>query len=189
MWNMFAFLRGERVCSRSSLTARLQISHLSRKQFKELCLRRLLNSFWCPLSGQNPFWNEIQLKFCRINISQFVKIWTKAVGVKALWSYSWSTSGFLGHFYWSWFHFQSSLILPFCTQFAEKRRCEDYSLLHENLVLANIIKHAVETAVNNFSFMPLCRLWQIWLERFLTWLSSKAKFFKYPCCWTISILN
>lgn len=89
------------------------ISHLSRKQFKELCFRCLLNSFWCSFSGWNPFWNEIQLKFFRINIYQFVKIWSKAVNVKALWSYSWSISRFLGHFYSSSSHFESSLILPF----------------------------------------------------------------------------
>lgn len=126
------------------------ISHLSRKQFKELCFRCLLNSFWCSFSGWNPFWNEIQLKFFRINIYQFVKIWSKAVNVKALWSYSWSISRFLGHFYSSSSHFEPSLILPFCTQFAEKLRCEDYALLQDSLT--NIIKHGVKTAVNNFSF-------------------------------------
>lgn len=126
------------------------ISHLSRKQFKELCFGCLLNSFWCSFSGWNPFWNEIQLKFFRINIYQFVKIWSKAVNVKALWSYSWSISRFLGHFYSSSSHFEPSLILPFCTQFAEKLRCEDYALLQDSLT--NIIKHGVKTAVNNFSF-------------------------------------
>ena len=112
---------GERVCSRSSLTARLQISHLSRKQLKELCFRCLPNSFWCSFSGWNPFWNEIQWSFFRINIYHFVKIWSKEVGVRALWSYSWGSSRFLGHFYSSSFHFESSLILPetevpFCIQ-------------------------------------------------------------------------
>lgn len=126
------------------------ISHLSRKQFKELCFGCLLNSFWCSFSGWNPFWNEIQLKFFRINIYQFVKIWSKAVNVKALWSYSWSISRFLGHLYSSSSHFEPSLILPFCTQFAEKLRCEDYALLQDSLT--NIIKHGVKTAVNNFSF-------------------------------------